>query len=125
AEKMAAQLKKIDMSLLQGEAHIYWMKQMRILEAHTEKILASQDIKEQRKQFLFLSTGLINAVSAFGIAGEQTLYVQHCPMAMDDKGADWLSYTKNILNPYFGEEMLTCGIVKEELNSAKNEKPVN
>ena len=42
-------------------------------------------------------------------------YRQFCPMAFDFKGAFWLSDSEEILNPYFGEEMLTCGNVDVEL----------
>jgi Cu(I)/Ag(I) efflux system membrane fusion protein len=45
----------------------------------------------------------------------ETLYVQHCPMADNNKGADWLSTEKEIRNPYFGESMLTCGEVTGEI----------
>ena len=41
----------------------------------------------------------------------EPLYIQHCPMADENKGADWLSMEKEILNPYFGKSMLTCGEV--------------
>jgi Cu(I)/Ag(I) efflux system membrane fusion protein len=44
------------------------------------------------------------------------IYVQHCPMADSNKGADWLSKEKEILNPYFGQDMLTCGEVKKKIN---------
>jgi Cu(I)/Ag(I) efflux system membrane fusion protein len=43
-----------------------------------------------------------------------TIYVQHCPMADNNKGADWLSKEKEIKNPYFGNSMLTCGEVTKE-----------
>ena len=33
----------------------------------------------------------------------------HCPMAFDNKGADWLQGTGSIRNPYFGADMLSCG----------------
>jgi len=36
-------------------------------------------------------------------------------MAMNDKGASWLSASKQIKNPYFGEKMMTCGEVKETI----------
>ncbi|NNC61403.1 MAG: DUF3347 domain-containing protein, partial [Eudoraea sp.] len=39
----------------------------------------------------------------------------HCPMANSNKGADWLSSSKEIRNPYYGEAMLTCGSVRGEL----------
>jgi Cu(I)/Ag(I) efflux system membrane fusion protein len=35
-------------------------------------------------------------------------------MAFDNKGAYWLSETKEIRNPYFGDKMMTCGEVKKE-----------
>src|SRR5690606_2826422 len=36
----------------------------------------------------------------------------HCPMAFDDKGASWLQRGDEILNPYFGSEMPSCGSVE-------------
>jgi Cu(I)/Ag(I) efflux system membrane fusion protein len=32
-----------------------------------------------------------------------------------DTGAYWISDSKEIRNPYFGDAMLTCGEVKKEL----------
>jgi Cu(I)/Ag(I) efflux system membrane fusion protein len=34
-------------------------------------------------------------------------------MAFNNKGAYWLSETKEITNPYFGASMLACGEVKQ------------
>jgi hypothetical protein len=36
-------------------------------------------------------------------------YHQYCPMALNEQGADWLSASPKIENPYFGQKMLTCG----------------
>jgi hypothetical protein len=44
-----------------------------------------------------------------------TIYKQYCPMAFDDKGAYWFSDAEEIRNPYFGDEMLTCGNVEETI----------
>ena len=41
------------------------------------------------------------------------LYKAHCPMAFDDTGADWLQAGREVRNPYFGAEMLTCGAIQE------------
>jgi len=46
---------------------------------------------------------------------ESPIYFQHCPMANDGKGADWLSKDKDIKNPYYGNQMLTCGKTVETL----------
>ncbi len=35
-----------------------------------------------------------------------------CPMAFNDRGAFWFQPDADILNPYFGAEMLHCGVVK-------------
>lgn len=42
------------------------------------------------------------------------LYLQHCPMAFNEQGADWLSDKNEIQNPYYGKgsKMFTCGTSK-------------
>jgi Cu(I)/Ag(I) efflux system membrane fusion protein len=40
-------------------------------------------------------------------------------MADNNIGATWISETKEILNPYFGNEMLNCGETKEIIGDAK------
>jgi hypothetical protein len=71
------------------------------------------NIKHQREHFDMLSKDMYDLVKAFG-AG-RTLYQDYCPMYNDNKGATWLSETKEIKNPYLGKDMDTCGSVKEEL----------
>ncbi|MEB0248547.1 MULTISPECIES: DUF3347 domain-containing protein [unclassified Mucilaginibacter] len=70
-------------------------------------------LPHQREHFEMLSQDMVDLVKLFG-AG-QPLYVDHCPMYNNNKGADWLSETKAIKNPYLGTKMPTCGSVKEEL----------
>ena len=113
AKKVVAQLEKVDMSLVKGDAHIYWMEQLNALQAHSTKITKMDDVEAQRKQFGFLSDALINSIEAFGTDGE-ALYVQHCPMAFNNQGGDWLSNEEGIRNPYFGDKMMKCGLVKKE-----------
>ena len=43
------------------------------------------------------------------------IYVQHCPMANDGKGANWLSKENQVKNPYYGSKMMTCGKTVETL----------
>ncbi len=107
-------LEKVDMSLLQGPAHLFWMDRLEALRTHGELLAQAADVEAQRQQFGFLSQALIQAVQAFGIEGD-TLYVQHCPMAFDNQGGDWLSLEEKIQNPYFGEQMLTCGKITQTI----------
>lgn len=81
---------------------------------HAEHIgMNAGKIKHQREHFDMLSKDMYDLVKKFG-AGEK-IYVDFCPMYNDNKGASWLSETKEIKNPYFGKDMNTCGEVKEEL----------
>ncbi len=113
AQAFKEQLTQVDMKLMKGDAHQYWMKQLKAMDAHAQKIAEQNDIKKQRIQFQFLSDAMINTLKAFGSI--EPLYVEHCPMAFDGEGADWISSESVIRNPYFGSEMMTCGSVVDTL----------
>jgi len=115
ASEVIENASKIDMTLLKDEAHLFWMEQLKAILDHTEKIESNEDIEEQRNQFDFLSQAIINSVKAFG-TNDKSYYVQYCPMAKGNQGADWLSTEEQIRNPYFGDKMMKCGTVKLELN---------
>jgi Cu(I)/Ag(I) efflux system membrane fusion protein len=104
----------VDLSLVAGDAHAYGMEQLRTLRAHGRQLSGSDDLDAQRQQFELLSAALINSLRAFGAAGD-TVYVQHCPMAFNDRGADWIASEAAIRNPYFGDQMLTCGFVEDTI----------
>jgi len=65
-------------------------------------------IDELREEFLALSEDII-AIAKSSNPTDQLLYVQRCPMANNSEGASWLSFTKEIKNPYYGASMLKCG----------------
>lgn len=77
-------------------------------------ITAASDIEAQRTAFQKLSNEMIAQVKKSGLSSGE-VYVEYCPMAFNDKGASWLSSSKEIRNPYFGDKMLTCGEVTETL----------
>lgn len=114
ATNFGRSLSKVDMNLLLGAAHEYWMEQLPALKAHSSKIGKLEDVEAQRTQFDFLSQAMIQVVKAFGLQNE-TYYVQYCPMAFNDQGAAWLSAEDQVLNPYFGDVMLRCGVIQETL----------
>lgn len=84
------------------------------LAAAAKTIGAAPDVKAQRDAFSALNDTFIGLVKTSGLSSGQ-LHVQHCPMALDNKGANWISRSTEIRNPYFGDEMLTCGSVEETL----------
>ena len=114
AHQLQASLQKIDMKLVQGKVHEYWMPKARALNDHTVALTQAEDLSIQREQFSFLSATLIEVVQVMGVQGIQ-LFVQNCPMALENEGADWLSLQEEIRNPYFGDMMLTCGSVVQEV----------
>jgi Cu(I)/Ag(I) efflux system membrane fusion protein len=113
-ETLLKQINDIDARSLSGDALTYWTEQSSHLNTHAQQLLAANTLDEQRQQFEFVSMALIHVLQAFGTT-ETPLYVQHCPMAFDDRGADWLAMEETIRNPYFGDRMLKCGRVTEVL----------
>lgn len=105
---------KVDMKLLSGVAHNDWMNYLAPIQSSLKEIQASADIETQRKAFSTLSDNLYKSIKAYGLEGA-TAYYEFCPMAFDNQGAFWLSSEEKIRNPYFGDKMLTCGLVKEKL----------
>jgi hypothetical protein len=68
----------------------------------------------KRASFQMVSDMFFDLVKNTGLKGH-TIYHQYCPMAFNDKGAYWLSSQPGIKNPYFGDEMLTCGETRDTL----------
>lgn len=86
------------------------------LETSVEELAVAKDIQAQRKAFAQVSQQLFQLVQNKEISGP-TLYWKHCPMAMNNQGANWLSFEKQIQNPYMGQRMPGCGSVKETLSN--------
>ena len=85
------------------------------LKEHAEHISKSK-LDHQREHFAMMSEDAYDLAKAFG-AG-RVVYHDHCPMANDNKGAMWLSETKEIKNPYFGNKMNECVKVPEVIKQS-------
>lgn len=79
---------------------------------HAEHI-AESDIVHQREHFHILSKDVRDMLAITGT--DRNLYQQYCPMYNNNKGAIWLSESKEVRNPYYGQKMLKCGEVQEEI----------
>lgn len=77
------------------------------------KIHQSSDINEQREAFKSLSDEFADLAEHKDMGIK--LYKQYCPMAFENAGGFWLSAEEEIYNPYYGDKMLHCGVVKEEI----------
>jgi hypothetical protein len=104
----------VDMKLLEGQAHSDWMAYLTPMNKALTEIEKSSDLETQREAFSTLSDNLYKSIKAFGLGGKEAFY-EFCPMAFNNEGAYWLSNNEKIRNPYFGDKMLNCGVVKERL----------
>ncbi|MDT0554522.1 efflux RND transporter periplasmic adaptor subunit [Patiriisocius hiemis] len=112
ASTLLNNLTKVNMKLLSdNKAHNHWMSLEKEIKSSATSISETSDIKLQRNHFKHLSSHLINAVQLFGV--NEKVYLEFCPMADNNNGAFWLSKEEKVINPYFGEAMLTCGEVKQ------------
>jgi hypothetical protein len=98
--------------LTTGE-HNAFMKDLQDLKTHAEHISKSSDIEHQREHFTSLSKLMFGLMKV--IKPSYPVYLDHCPMYNDGKGADWISKETTIKNPYYGSKMQTCGKIKESI----------
>lgn len=78
------------------------------------------NLSEIREAFSGFSDSLSATIRKGKLKTSEDLFLVHCPMAFNDRGADWISDDARVVNPYFGDEMLHCGYVKMQLKrSAK------
>lgn len=115
AAGITSALKGLDQSLLTADQkNVFDAVEAGLKTGAAELEKQPTDIAAQRTHFNTLSLGVYELAKAFG-AG-RPLYHDHCPMAFDNKGALWISELKEVKNPYFGADMLTCGTVEEVIN---------
>lgn len=114
AETFRNELSTVNMSLFTGESHDVWMEYENRLKQSINRLTEDGNIETARSTFIALSEAMIGLVETFHPM-EESLYIQHCPMANNDHGADWLSLSQEIRNPYFGASMLRCGEVTGEV----------
>ena len=104
----------LNMALFTGESHNVWMGLSSDLKNTLQHVQHFKTLEEIRKAFQQVSNTIIGLETSFN-PNDEALYVMHCPMANNNKGADWLSTSKEVKNPYYGQSMLTCGEVTKEI----------
>ncbi len=112
--KIGDQIKSINKSQFNSEVGKIWESFQKELLASTNTMASAKDIKEMRNSFDELSETMIGMVKTFQLTKKE-LYVLHCPMADNNKGADWLSASSEVKNPFYGSAMLTCGELKSTI----------
>jgi copper chaperone CopZ len=113
AATLLASLNAINMGKMKMDEHMAFMKVEKALKADAASISKTKDVAIQRTAFSNLSNNMITLIKV--AKASDTVYLQHCPMANDGKGADWLSKENAVKNPYYGNMMLTCGKTVETI----------
>ncbi|WP_342084882.1 DUF3347 domain-containing protein [Dyadobacter sp. OTU695] len=113
ANRLVNAIKAVKMDQLASEQHMVWMKVMKDLDFDAEHIAETKDVSHQRDHFTSLSDNMYKLIKS--AKPSEAVYYQHCPMAKDGKGANWLSQIPEIKNPYYGKQMLNCGKTTETI----------
>jgi hypothetical protein len=113
ALQMASVIQKFDKSFFTVSQKKEFDKYADNINEQLQGIVTAKQLDEQRGLFALLSQQVYELAKLFEV--NQTLYYDYCPMALNNKGARWLSEIREIKNPYLGSSMLTCGSVEEIL----------
>jgi Cu(I)/Ag(I) efflux system membrane fusion protein len=110
AKATSNEMKTIDKGSSDKMVQTHLSKSTEMLDA----IAATNNLEYQRAHFVILNENIV-AIAMNLDDVTDIMYVQKCPMANNNKGAVWLSVDENIRNPYYGDAMLTCGSVIDEI----------
>jgi len=114
-ESFESSLAAVPAAGLGAAAAAGWRKEAANLRSTAETLRKAADLEAARRPFALLSDSLARVLRRFGHAGPDDLVLVHCPMAFQNRGADWIQRGEEIRNPYFGGAMLGCGDVRERL----------
>ena len=101
-----------DLSLLGLEDGRVAGKLLDAVAHHAGQVAEADDLAAARVEFEHLQHSLLALAEVLGyqLEGDRTVSVFHCPMAFDNRGADWLQWSgTRTENPYFGSGMYRCG----------------
>jgi Protein of unknown function (DUF3347) len=98
--------------------------QLSDVKANAESLVTQTNLTEMKQDFRMIGESIYPLLKTIHYEGK-TLYWQNCPMAFgEDKGANWISNTEEIINPYLGKKhpefksgMLHCGEVKDSIKA--------
>ncbi|SHL10007.1 Protein of unknown function [Chitinophaga jiangningensis] len=103
-------IKGIDMKALSATDMNAFMPLQEKLTFDAKHISETKEIGHQREHFQSFSNNFYTLAKAVKLS-DKPVYQDYCPM----KKAYWLSSEAAIKNPYFGNQMLTCGKVSDTI----------
>jgi Cu(I)/Ag(I) efflux system membrane fusion protein len=91
------------------------------LRESAKRISAAKDMETARAAFESVSNEMMVIAKKAGTGTRQRVLIYHCPMAFDNRGADWMQEKEGVENPYFGASMFNCGSLKESIDGRQEE----
>ena len=100
------------------------LAQLGDVKANAQSLVRQTDLTEMKQDFRMISESMYPLLKTIHYDGN-TVYWQNCPMAFgEDKAANWISSTREIVNPYLGKHhpeykssMLHCGELKDSIRA--------
>ncbi len=85
------------------------------ISAELQGLAGETTLTGKRRSFQMVSDQLFDLIRT--VQYDQAVIYQHyCPMAFTDQGANWLSNSPEINNPYIPKKMIDCGQVKDSID---------
>lgn len=81
-------------------------------------IQGEKDLEGKRRELNVITDALWSLTRTVKYDG-QKVYYEFCSMALKNQGAYWLSNSREIHNPYFGDKMPACGEVADSVDYSK------
>ena len=107
--------------VLDGDDALWWQEQTTRLR---QAAVPGDDLTSARRRFATLMAILLSIERQVGLpSGLEDLDQIFCPMAFDDRGAAWWQRPGSVANPYFGADMLRCGLVERRLGDDSTPPP--
>ncbi len=103
-----------------AEAREAWTTIADGLRQHVAHGAGTADIDAARRAFEQLSLQVRSLLERFGNPLTTPLRLAHCPMAFDNRGAEWIQRGEQIDNSYFGAAMRRCGTIRATLSRGEH-----
>lgn len=117
AKAMLASVDSLLLSALKADSNIVATAKTYTQDISSELkgLLGEKDMEAKRKSFQMVGDQLYDLIRTVQY-DRAIVYHEFCPMAFNDQGANWLSNSPDIKNPYIPKKMLTCGEVKDSID---------
>ena len=121
AAGLAQAWSSLDLRSLSPETLTLWNQYAPGLGPLLDQMQQADSLQTLRAPFAAASDALAELLQHVW-TGPPTLYLLHCPMAFNNRGANWLQRDNQTRNPYFGASMLQCGSVTTLIPAASSRK---